>query len=83
VEGVLKETSRTAREALELYEFLTLRTRRLEGGDREEGLGEPQAKLLMTIPGVGAYSALAIYLNILAIMLRERIYRICEKIIRK
>jgi transposase len=48
---VLKETSRTAREALELYEFLTLRIRKLEAEIEREASENPQARPLMTIPG--------------------------------
>jgi hypothetical protein len=39
---VLKENSRTAREALELYEFLTLRIRRLEAEIEREASGNPR-----------------------------------------
>jgi len=61
---VLKGASRTAREALELYELLTLKIRRLEAEIEREASGNPQARLLMTIPGVGAYSALTILAEI-------------------
>jgi len=61
---VLKEASRTAGEALELHEFLTLRIRRLEKEIERAASENPQARLLMTIPGVGAYSALTILAEI-------------------
>jgi len=60
----LKGASRTARETLELYEFLTLRIQRLEEEIEKVASENPQARLLMTIPGVGAYSALTILAEI-------------------
>jgi transposase len=60
---VLKGASRTAREALELR-VPHARIRRLEEEIEKAASENPQARLLMTIPGVGAYSALTILAEI-------------------
>jgi transposase len=60
----LKQTSVTLRETLELYEFLSKQIARLEAEIERVASENQQARLLMTIPGIGPYSALTILAEI-------------------
>jgi transposase len=60
----LKQTSVTLREALELYDFLSRQIGRLEVEIERVASENQQARLLMTMPGIGPYSALTILAEI-------------------